>query len=398
MARRVGGPYVSGRLTNKQQGAAISGATITVNQTVYTDDEMQNPTTTVVTNGTGDFSFYALPGIYTFATAVRDAAPIEPVEILGSEGLGADRGVGTFVKVNEAPLNVLRYGATGDGSTDDTTALQAAVNAVPATAGGSVYVPTGVYMAHGLLFHAQQMKLIMAPGAVIKKNANGTLITLDGAGWSFDQHWDDPHLDGNGAVYTGRIVDCQGGGRWHVNGGIIENSAAENINFAADAGSVSKFTGVTFGVYLGQHGQTNAAVPCINLPHDTGAPNRAWVNCGFSGCLIAADAGSQDTKFEGCDGRNFNITGAPAKFMLIGSRIASVGEEVALAGTQNVVVANAFAGTLRITGGATTANGVYSLNVTAADMIFDAGTTGNSYVGNRPVSGTLTDNGTNLNH
>nr|MDA8319057.1 glycosyl hydrolase family 28-related protein [Actinomycetota bacterium] len=43
------------------------------------------------------------------------------------------------------PYNVRDFGARGDGTTDDTAAIQAAVNAAVAAAGGIVYFPPGTY-------------------------------------------------------------------------------------------------------------------------------------------------------------------------------------------------------------------------------------------------------------
>jgi hypothetical protein len=44
-----------------------------------------------------------------------------------------------------ATFNVKAYGATGDGVTDDTQAMQAAIEAAAAGGGGTVYVGPGTY-------------------------------------------------------------------------------------------------------------------------------------------------------------------------------------------------------------------------------------------------------------
>lgn len=48
-------------------------------------------------------------------------------------------------------FNVMDYGATGDGSTDDTVAIQDAIDAAEAAMGGVVYFPAGVYVVNGAL-------------------------------------------------------------------------------------------------------------------------------------------------------------------------------------------------------------------------------------------------------
>lgn len=48
-------------------------------------------------------------------------------------------------------FNVKTYGATGNGSTDDTSAVQAAIDAAASAGGGVVYFPRGIYVIGGAL-------------------------------------------------------------------------------------------------------------------------------------------------------------------------------------------------------------------------------------------------------
>ncbi len=94
----------------------------------------------------------------------------------GAVSVARANGIGSYeVKEDPAALNVKAFGAKGDGVTDDTAAIQRAVNAVPA-AGGKVYVPPGVYMVEALesVKLKSRVTLLMAKGAVLRAIPNGS--------------------------------------------------------------------------------------------------------------------------------------------------------------------------------------------------------------------------------
>jgi len=61
-------------------------------------------------------------------------------------------------------LNVLDFGATGNGLTNDTAAIQKALEACGQNGGGTVFVPEGVYLTGSLILHANTT-LQLAPRA-----------------------------------------------------------------------------------------------------------------------------------------------------------------------------------------------------------------------------------------
>jgi polygalacturonase len=73
----------------------------------------------------------------------------------------------------DASLNVRNWGAQGDGSSDDTAAFQAAIDALP-TAGGTVYVPDGDYVIDPTVNVRlrSNMHLQLAPGAILRAKRN----------------------------------------------------------------------------------------------------------------------------------------------------------------------------------------------------------------------------------
>jgi len=111
----------------------------------------------------------------------------------------------TYSMIQGAPVNVLDYGAKGDGATDDTAAIQAALNAI--TTGGEVVFPPGTYLVSGggsLLQPKSNTALIGTQTAsVIRINSASAAASIFGIGTNVSGLvFEGLTLDGNSSVVT----------------------------------------------------------------------------------------------------------------------------------------------------------------------------------------------------
>ena len=124
-------------VTNRQ-GDAIEGASVAVTlastgstPTIYSDEGITAKTNPLTTDGNGLFSFYAPDGKYNLEIS---GTSITTQNILD-------------VELNDSAIvSVKNYGATGDGSTDDSSAIQAALTAVIAKKVAALFFPAGDYL------------------------------------------------------------------------------------------------------------------------------------------------------------------------------------------------------------------------------------------------------------
>lgn len=98
----------------------------------------------------------------------------------------------TYSMIEGAPVNVLDYGAVSDGVTDNTSALQAAINAAIAS-GETLYFPAGTYLTGKLTLSgsirmtgAATLKLKSATNDHLLQNNSGGAINVDVRDMTFD--------------------------------------------------------------------------------------------------------------------------------------------------------------------------------------------------------------------
>lgn len=118
-------------------------------------------------------------------------------------------------------VNVKSYGAVGDGVTNDTAAIQAAINT-----GQSVLFPEGTYACAGLTQSTNFQRFYAAGKVFVVKNGNGALFTTSGTfvelnGFMF-----------NGTGYTGDNIVMTG-----------NSSRLINCSSIGAAGRAAKMTG-----------------------------------------------------------------------------------------------------------------------------------------------------------
>lgn len=82
----------------------------------------------------------------------------------------------TYVNGDYVPGDVRRYGATGDGTTDDTSAIQDAIDSNPDV----VYFPPGTYACQGLTASTNGQGFIadQSNSAILQRNAAGDILTI----------------------------------------------------------------------------------------------------------------------------------------------------------------------------------------------------------------------------
>jgi hypothetical protein len=95
----------------------------------------------------------------------------------------------SYAMIQGDPLNVIDFGAVGDGTTDDTVAIQAALNAL-SNNGAIVFVPSKTYKTTSVLTLNPNLYgiLIQGNGATIKASHNGNGLNITSTNENYSRH------------------------------------------------------------------------------------------------------------------------------------------------------------------------------------------------------------------
>lgn len=345
--------YTAGTTTHKTAYTDSAGAvahTYTSDgsggQYIAMDARGELPAPLYLTSGAYDLALKTAAGA-TVWTRQADPVGADLAASGGAASIGfLQSGTGAVSRTVQSKLrevvSVKDFGAVGDGVTDDTAAIQAAL-----TAHNDVYMPAGLFNAGATLTLRSGQRLFGAGkyNTKIKKTFNGDLITA-AAGISIEGIW----FEGDGATRTGRgFVFDSSTPRAEIKSCRIVNFADYCIEFAApDAGSL--FTMSSTEIY-----RTTLTDPAIKCPVDTASAPRTFTDCYTTGGNFIDCGGADNVLINGCH-INTLVFNTGKKVMLTGTRIATVGATLTFSGLDNTLVGCTIAGPVEVAGTAISMN------------------------------------------
>ena len=245
--------------------------------------------------------------------------------------------------LRELAVNVKRFGAVGDGVTDDTAEIQAAIAA--AGVGRTLFFPAGTYLVSSQLVQLQSQSWVGEGGpraTTIKKGFNGDLFIPGSLGTVSDINF-----DANGAAYTGRGIYVSSGFSIRIERVRVTQSAGVSLEFADGVGGgshISDFEGTT---------TNSTVVPAIKIGDSLGPSPKFFDGIWLSGGLFDFSGGGNGSSLTNFYIRNFvtsapgtfpDFTGSSILFHAANGRVASINDTTTISGADSEFVNIAFSG------------------------------------------------------
>lgn len=261
----------------------------------------------------------------------RAPLPTDELEVQGASN-GASAKVTLSDITGRIAVSVKDYGAVGDGVTDDTASIQAAITAVDA---GTLFFPKGTYKVTSTLTQPTSQAWAGDGGqraTTLKKYFNGDLVVMGSL-----TRLSDLNLDCNGASYTGRGIAVTSGYSQIIERVRVIDSAGIALEFANNIGGgacVSQFEATT---------TATTTVAAIKIA-DTAASPKFFSGIWLPGGLFDFAAGGNGVSLDSFYINNF-VTDADSLLMHISNGRTASGSTHTIISGSGITLANvAFSG------------------------------------------------------
>ena len=272
----------------------------------------------------------------------------------------------TPVDYGYEPGDVRRYGAVGDGATDDTVAIQ---NALEANAGSRIYLRSLVLKTINEITIDSSIApvRVIGEGGKIRKfhTGNGISVTNGADEVGFKDVLIEGAVESNvtyaqgaGVAFSGTTRNC-----YMSKGGT--NDIDIGLQFGSQAGGRFKGTDLLLEPYTKTSGSEGRLIYLTAA--DTSATQRAFVDCFGQG--VIETNGMNDASFLGCKFRRIVTHDDDSVLFFLACTIANSGQTVTLKSGATAIIGCRFAG----------------------DVVIDTMFSG-SFIGNIQTAGTFTNN------
>lgn len=193
-----------------------------------------------------------LPGAANITTAAGDTCVAIPnASANGWNVYAYQRASGSSL----AFVSVKDYGAVGDGVTNDTTAIQTAINT-----GNSIIFPAGTYKCVGLTQSTNGQRFYGYGKVILQKNGNGVIFTSSGTevelnGLMFYGDASTPTYTGDNVNASGanfRMINC--GSRWAYGRAVKSTGGHTQIIGTCDVYQTADATATGYDIEIGVSG------------------------------------------------------------------------------------------------------------------------------------------------
>ena len=305
--------------------------------------------------------------------------------------------------------NVLRYGATGDGSTNDTNAF---ANALLAVAGGEIIVPIP-----SSSYRLGTLSAFNYAGTKIRGASKYECVIKPTAGFTGTIFGNSNSASGTSAYceISGLFIDLNGENCTAISFASVNNSEAKNIHVKGGAnlaGAVGN--GVVFDAPLSSGAYSNRAQNCTlhyltnGVDYGAGANNNTIDGGECSGCTIGVDLAPGTTppdaprilnmRFEGCA---TGLKEGAVRGTYVGLRFennSTTDVEFTTDSTESTWLGGYTATTVTPVTGLSNVNGIYAISPDLIGVRFESNSSsrGHEFIGPN-VLAPLNDSGSTVN-